>query len=963
MRNKSKCAWIRDAASALEEKAHALRALGFRVSAVLTVAVAALAFFNGQGTSRGFVAADQQTMVNSFSNAFYFTSSGNRAYFRNTTAGGTTWFWGRANQMEMLIDLYEHTTNSVYLAQFARLYNGFVSDYGTDWIWNEFNDDIIWMVIACSRAYQKTGNTTYRDVAKFNFDKCYQRAWSPDLGGGLWWKSPLNTSKNACVNGPAAIASYLIYQNFNDTNYLNRAREIYLWLRSNLVNTNTGQVYDSIYFTGTKDQTPITYNEGTYIGAANYLGYTNDAFVAANYTRNNMGTANLLPNYDEHNDLGGFNGIFVRWMVKFMNDRNLQDTFLPWLQQNANAAWNVRRASDNLSWSKWVEQTPAGTRYSFGCWGSVLIINLVPPTQNPGGPAVLLAASDGGISSSYNSGLNWSDGAAPSWQKNYVVADARVLRTPHDNLHHSFLGSSLTLSNGGVLALKNTSGGRVLSIGTDLILDNGEIGNWAANSATLAGKITLRPGGGRIDSQGNATTITALIGGPGRLRFVANPSSAVNGTITLTGSNTYSGGTAIEAPHIVQLNGGTLGSPSSPLIFTNAGRGYGTLNLNGTDLSIGTLQGGGGTILNNKAGTTNVLTIGTGNFGGSVFHGLINNGAGRLALHKVGSGAMTLAGTSGFTGGTLIAGGTLQLGDGLSRNGSIGGEVTNNAALIFANPLIQTFSGTIRGSGAVTKRNATRLTFSMPCSYTGPTTIEAGTLALSGIGSVSNTASISIAADAVLDVMSRADQALTLHNGQSLLGGGNVNGSLHANVGSTIQPGPGIGTLTIQGGVTLKGLVFLQLSRATEQNSDCLAGTGMIEGGGTLTVVNAGETLEAGNYFRLFNQPVSGFASVNLPLLNPGLMWVDRLATDGSVQVVASAAVDATAVQLSAAEGGLTVFWPADHVGWRLQVQTNDSVTGLTGEWIDVRGSVTNSSMGVPVEQFGDNAFFRLVFP
>ena len=352
-------------------------------------------------STSAFTAADADAMVTSFNSAYYFTNSGNRGYFKNTTDGGTTWFWGRANQMEMLIDLYEQSSNSVYLTQFNQLYNGFVSDYGTSWIWNEFNDDIMWMVIACSRAYQKTGNTTYRDVAKSNFDACYARAWSSDLGGGLWWKSPLNTSKNACVNGPAAIAAYLIYQKFSDTNYLAKSETIFLWERATLTDTNTGRVYDSIYYTGTKDMTPITYNQGTFIGAANFLGYTNEAILAANYTRNSVGAGGLLPNYDEDNDLGGFNGIFVRWMAKFMKDRSLQSTYQIWLQQNANAAWNVRRKTDNLSWSKWRQQTPPGTRYSFGCWGSVLAMQVVPPTQTPGASVVFMTSSDASGTSSF----------------------------------------------------------------------------------------------------------------------------------------------------------------------------------------------------------------------------------------------------------------------------------------------------------------------------------------------------------------------------------------------------------------------------------------------------------------------------------------------------------------------------------------------------------------------------------
>src|ERR1043165_4376849 len=514
---------------------------------ILGLCLAIMGFAFMRFNAPAYTAADAQTMVTSFNNAFYFTNS-HGGYFRNTTADGTTWFWGRANQMEMLIDFYEQTTNTTYLNQFSNLYNGFVYDYGTSWTWNEFSDDIMWMVIACSRAYQKTTNNAYRSVAKSNFDACYARAWSTNLGGGLYWKYPTNSSKNACVNGPGAIAAYLIYQNYGDTNYLNKAECLYQWERATLFDTNTGRVYDSINISGTKDMTPITYNEGTFIGAANFLGYTNDAILAANYTKNSMGTGGQLPNYEENSDLGGFNGIFVHWMAEFMNQRGLQSSYQPWLQQNANAAWNVRRQSDNLSWSKWWDQTPHDTRYSFGCWGSVLVMNLVPPTQTPSGSVVTLNASDASGFSSFESVLNWSDGAAPSSAKNYLVHSARTLRTPQDGSHHTFAGSSLTLSNGAVLAFKNTSGSRYVSIGTDLFLDGGEVHDWAGNSSTLGGKVTLRPGGGKFDPQGNSFSVVALIGGSGVLRIGAAASSALNGTVALSGVNTYVGGTVIEAP-------------------------------------------------------------------------------------------------------------------------------------------------------------------------------------------------------------------------------------------------------------------------------------------------------------------------------------------------------------------------------------------------------------------------------
>lgn len=64
-----------------------------------------------------------------------------------------------------------------------------------------------------------------------------------------------------------------------------------------------------------------------------------------------------------------------------MNDRGEQATFLPWLQKNAEAAWQSRRASDNLSNGRWPQPTPEGRRYSWGCSSAVEILQVVHPTE------------------------------------------------------------------------------------------------------------------------------------------------------------------------------------------------------------------------------------------------------------------------------------------------------------------------------------------------------------------------------------------------------------------------------------------------------------------------------------------------------------------------------------------------------------------------------------------------------
>src|SRR6516164_1298858 len=106
--------------------------------------------------ARAFTTADADASFASYHKAFYFA----------TTDGGKTWFWERAEQLEMVLDHYERTTNAASLTIFSNVFNGFIADHGANWNQNEFNDDVMWMVIACARANKLTGNTRYHDIAK-----------------------------------------------------------------------------------------------------------------------------------------------------------------------------------------------------------------------------------------------------------------------------------------------------------------------------------------------------------------------------------------------------------------------------------------------------------------------------------------------------------------------------------------------------------------------------------------------------------------------------------------------------------------------------------------------------------------------------------------------------------------------------------------------------------------------------
>ncbi|MGC3959930.1 MAG: glycoside hydrolase family 76 protein [Verrucomicrobiota bacterium] len=328
-----------------------------------------------------YTAKEVETLSSAFTSAFYSLSQGTNGYFKDTQTGGITYFWGQAEMIECVIDAYEWNGNPTHGAMITNLLNGFIKNNGSAWNWNIYNDDIMWAVLAFARGGAATGRSNYIAIAKSNFDMCYARAWDSVLGGGLYWTTD-NQSKNACVNGPGAIAAYLLYQIYGDASYLTKATNIYAWQRATLYNPSTGGVFDNIQTNGNVNGGSTTYNQGTFIGAAHFLGYTNDAMVAARFTMMNMTSSGILPEYGIAGNNSGFNAIFIRWLMRFMRDRNLQTYYQPWLQLNATAAWNGRRAGDNLSWCQWQQASPVGTNfYAWDGIASFEVMQAALPTQ------------------------------------------------------------------------------------------------------------------------------------------------------------------------------------------------------------------------------------------------------------------------------------------------------------------------------------------------------------------------------------------------------------------------------------------------------------------------------------------------------------------------------------------------------------------------------------------------------
>jgi autotransporter-associated beta strand protein len=151
----------------------------------------------------------------------------------------------------------------------------------------------------------------------------------------------------------------------------------------------------------------------------------------------------------------------------------------------------------------------------------------------------------------------------------------------------------------------------------------------------------------------------------------------------------------------------------------------------GAAVSLGGISGSGSIAL----GTNNLsLTAAAGgDFSGAI------SGTGGLT---VAGGTQTLSGVNTYTGNTAIDSGASLIiaGSGLLGGGNYAGTITNNGSFVYASAATQTVSGVISGSGTLEKEGTGTLILTAANTYTGATTVDAGTLAITNAGALGSTA-------------------------------------------------------------------------------------------------------------------------------------------------------------------------------------------------------------------------------
>ncbi|MGI6243291.1 MAG: glycoside hydrolase family 76 protein [Prevotella sp.] len=243
-------------------------------------------------------------------------------------------YWPQAHAMDVLIDAYIRTGDDKWKTYFDKWYVGVKQKSGGSYF-NNYVDDMEWICLTMIRLYENTKEDKYLDTAVSLWNKINSN-WNTQGGGGIAWKQTMQESKNACSNGPAGIIAARLYQLKGDKADLEWAQKIYNWQSNNLYNIESGAVYDNLNAqTGVVNKDWIfTYNQGTYMGMAYELYkitgedyYLTSARKAATYCINNLiDTKNKILKDEGNGDGGLFKGIFIRYFVKLVLEKDVYDS-------------------------------------------------------------------------------------------------------------------------------------------------------------------------------------------------------------------------------------------------------------------------------------------------------------------------------------------------------------------------------------------------------------------------------------------------------------------------------------------------------------------------------------------------------------------------------------------------------------------------------------------------------------
>ena len=366
--------------------------------------------------------------------------------------------------------------------------------------------------------------------------------------------------------------------------------------------------------------------------------------------------------------------------------------------------------------------------------------------------------------------------------------------------------------------------------------------------------------------------------------------------MALSGINTYSGGTTVNAGTLALVNTGLLDNT-------------GSVTLNGGTFDISDVDGAGVTIGSLASSLGSTVNLGTKIliFGGSGSPTLAGTIIGTGSITKQGTGVVTITGANSFSGGTTINAGTLALSAtgsllptaAVMVNGTATFDISNaiggatigdlttisgttvflgSKTLTFGTALESVVAGAITGTGgSITKQGIGIATLSGASTFTGGTTINAGTLAIGSGGSLYSSGSVTVNGTAIFDISAFSSGLtigdLTTQPGTNIALGSNVltfgTGNSTTIAGTIVGAGSlikqGTGTVTISQDNTFEGGVNLSQGQITIAAAEAL-GTGTLTMG-VGTTLSIGALIDAENAITL-----SGAATIDVSSGGPGTL-------------------------------------------------------------------------------------------
>ncbi len=345
----------------------------------------------------------------------------------------------------------------------------------------------------------------------------------------------------------------------------------------------------------------------------------------------------------------------------------------------------------------------------------------------------------GGGNTNINTATNWDDNVNPAFNGTQAMTIGTGGTNATINTNVSFMGLTFNRDNNFTVA----AGAGNLTIGAGGI--NAAIPNTTPRTYTISEGVIL--GADQTwTATNNGSGITTLtvsggVSGVGRnLTLGGTGSIGISGLIGIgTGALTKTGTGALTLSRANTYTGGTTLASGTLLVGNNAALGTGTLGLNGGTLASSSATArtltnssviGGDFTLGQTSGGTGTLTLsGAMDLGGAMRQITVNNAADTISGVISGTGGVTKAGTGALTlsGANTYTGGTTVSAGSLQGNStSLQGAITNNATVTFNQTAAGTYTGNMSGTGALTKTGTGALTLSGANTYTGGTTVSAG---------------------------------------------------------------------------------------------------------------------------------------------------------------------------------------------------------------------------------------------